>query len=120
MSMNVYDKFHNATKNITTHVVIDKYGQYVARIVTVTSASGATVTAYVHCIGTRMSMGKVGGGGYDRHNAAVAEAATNFIKNSGEDRFGQEFAFWDACIKDDGYSFDYHLRQAGFQVFNVI
>ena len=120
MSMNVYDKFHNATKNIATHVVIDKYGQYVARIVTVTSASGATVTAYVHWIGTRMSSGKVGGGGYDRHNAAVAEAAQNFIKNSNEERFGQELAFWDACTHDNGYGFDYNLRQAGFQVFNII
>lgn len=120
MSMEVYEKFNNATKNISTHVVIDKYGQYVARIVTVTSASGATVTAYVHWIGTRMSSGKVGGGGYNRHDAAVAEAATKFIKNFGEDRIGQEFAFWDACSKDDGYSFDYHLRQAGFQVFNVM
>lgn len=120
MSMSVYENFEKATKNIATHVVIDKYGQYVARIVIVTSASGATVTAYVHWIGTRMAMGKVGDGDYDRHNAAVVEAAQNFMKNSTEERFGQERDFWEACLEDNGYWIDYNLRQAGFKVFNIM
>lgn len=120
MTKNVYDMFHNVTKNISTNVVIDKYGQYVARIVTVTSASGATVTAYAHWIGTRMSMGKARGGGYNRHNAAVAEAANNFIKNSDEERFGQELAFWEACAEYGGYGFTHNLREAGFQVFDIM
>lgn len=119
MTKNVYDKFENATKNISTNVVIDKYGQYVARVVIVTSTSGATVTAYVHWIGTRMSIGKARGGGYNRHNAAVAEAANNFIKNSDEERFGQELAFWDACKNENGYGFTHYLQEAGFQVVHV-
>ena len=120
MSIEVYEKFDNATKNIATHVVIDKFGQYVARIVIVTSASGATVTAYVHWIGTRMSMGKARGSGYNRHNVAVAEAAQNFMEKSKDERFGQELAFWEACAEYGGYGFTHNLREAGFQVFDIM
>ena len=117
MTANIYDELRNAS-NVSAYVIFDKHG-IVGKVVIRHTKSNASVIAYVHYYGTLMQKGKAGGGGYDRHSAAVAGAAEKAIK-ANPDMEGNEKDFWDCLNKDDGFTWDRRLQDTGFQVFQAV
>ena len=115
MSKTVYEHFDTATRGINAYVIM-RGGIQIGKVV----AKHATATrAFVQYYGTRMSMGSAGGGGYNRENAAIEEAAQKHLKIN-PDLAGWEKEFWEATAKETGHGWIHELREVGFEVIQVI
>jgi hypothetical protein len=122
MSKSIYEK-HDATFANVDAYVICKGGE---RVATIAVKYGARVTAYVHWIGLEMVQGFAGGGGYDRVSAAIGHAVSK-IQTPASDQFAPPVETVLGVIKfkatlshDDGHHWDWHLREAGFTVFQAV
>jgi len=117
--MNVYEKLSNALGGSV--YAIQSNGEYVARIITHTSKSGLSVTAYVHWLGRKMETARATGGGYDRASAAIVAAADKYLLAvNPEDISSRELDFWEACATDNGYGFERNLRDNAFHVWQIV
>ena len=78
--------------------------------------------AYVHWLGYPMVRGQVSGGGYDKRSAACASAARRLPETSTEyeDHPTEYVLFRDTLARDDGYSWDTRLHDAGFNVLQAV
>lgn len=108
--MSIYEKHDKHFAGITAAVVLHN-GQHVANIKIKRPARGVTVYAYVHWLGTAMTRGRAGGGGYDKEGAAVAGAVRG-VKTDDTLRA----AFNEALAADNGRRWTYNLADAGFTV----
>jgi hypothetical protein len=112
----IYDQHRAAFSNVSAYVVMEGADR-VATIAFKYPRDGAgRLYAYVHWFGAEMVRGYAAGGGYDKHSAACADAARKGTP------LGEEIAegFWRALAKDDGYYWDRHLRDAGFEVWQAV
>jgi hypothetical protein len=123
MSKSIYEQ-HDAAFSAVSAYVIAKNGQVVARI---SIKRGSAVTAYVHWLGLEMQRATAGGGGYDRTSAAIISAAEKIrlsIPADSPTQFLREAeaaqGFKDALSHDDGNHWDWHLREAGFDVWQAV
>lgn len=114
----IYQQFNSAFRNISAYAVL-REGKPVAHIC---FKYGTAVTAYVHWYGLEMQRGQARGGGYDRASAACAAAvsktrtAWQHPVNDGDwSKFCQ--ALYDG---DNGPGWERCLRDAGFEIVNVI
>ncbi len=114
----IYDELRNAS-NVSAYVIMSKKHGMVGKVVIRHTKSNASVFAYAHWLGTLMQKGKAGGYGYDRHSAAVAAAAAKAIK-ANPDMESHEKDFWNELNKDDGFTWDRRLQDAGFEVFQAV
>lgn len=113
MTKSVYDVHDAAFGKVTAAVVLCD-GRHVAKV---TMKHGNAVSAFVHWIGTEMTTGRAGGGGYDRATAAVEAAAMKGYKACSD---GDAHRFWDALIVEDGRRWDRRLEDAGYAVLFAI
>jgi hypothetical protein len=118
---NIYDQHKAAFANVAAYVVLHN-GERVATIAFKYPRDGAgRLYAYVHWFGTEMVRGYAGGGGYDKHSAACADAAR---KIKGGDMRGRMEEAADAFVaelgKNDGYYWHDNLRNAGFTVLQAV
>lgn len=110
--MNVYDQ-HNATfLNVSAYVVV-KGAQ---RVATIAFKNGTACQVFAHWIGSTMIRAMAGGGGYDRHSSACAEAARKADPRGNADAK----AFWDALAIDGGSDWSHELERAGFTVLQAV
>ena len=123
---NIYDQHRAAFSNVSAYVVM-KNGERVATIAFKYPKNGAgRFYSYVHWIGTEMIRGFAGGYGYDKHAAAVADAARKLYKRPDYEENTRNHAilslsnFIYALNKNDGYSWEHNLREAGFTLLQAI
>lgn len=118
---NIYDQ-HNAAFARISAYVIAKDGERVATIAFKYPADGAgRLYAYVHWLGTEMVRGFAGGGGYDKRTAACADAARKLRVETWEEvGSGTHRAFAEALHHDDGFTWEHHIRNAGFTIMQAV
>lgn len=128
---NIYDKHDAAFRNVSAFVVLgrntDENGDTV-HVATVSLKHGGSVTAFVHWIGTEMTQGRAGGGGYDRSSAAVADAARKAIAAAAKGAKWEatqpgdldRAVFFKTASTYDGKRWDSALRDAGFTVIQAL
>lgn len=125
----IYDQFDKAFNRVSAYVILDKSGECVAKIAFKFPADGAgRLYAYVHWLGVPMVRGLAGGYGYDKRSAAVAHAVARIDMGDREDKHRDDFGqpvtdraeFIDAVAKDGGEYWDTRLRNAGFNVIQVV
>lgn len=126
----IYDQHKAAFANVSAYVIA-RNGEKVATIAFKYPRDGAgRLYAYVHWLGVPMVRGFAGGCGYDKHSAAVADAARKIIAGittrgvrlypptlSDLDAYR---AFLDAIERDGGWTWESRLREAGFQVWSAV
>lgn len=106
--------------------VICRNGELVARIAFKFPKDGAgRLYAYVHWLGLPMVRGFATGGGYDKGSAACSAAISRMKDGLDIGRIEslqiQHYdAFRSALAKDDGTTWNDHLRKAGFLVLAAI
>jgi hypothetical protein len=122
----VYDQHRAAFSNVSAYVIL-KDGEYVATVAFKRPKDGAgRLYAYVHWIGTTMIRGYAGGYGYDKHAAAVADAARKLYERPDYEENTRNYAvkslsgFIHALRKNDGYSWEHNLREAGFTIYGAV
>ena len=121
----IYDQFDAAFRHVTAKAIMYN-GKHVANV---SLKYGSRVYAYVHFIGSEMVRGFAGGGGYDKASAAVFEAIDK-LKSSPVGKYEGETlrtdpqrgfeAFTSVENHDSGADWDRCLRDAGFEIINVI
>lgn len=119
---NIYDQHRAAFSNVSAYVVTDKLGNRVASIAFKYPRDGAgRLYAYLHVFGATMVRGYAGGGGYDKHSAAVLSACSK-IKIADYGDFEQFRANAQAFkqLVDCGYGWDRQLTDAGFTVLQAV
>ena len=124
MVTNIYDQHRAAFANVSAYVICRK-GERVATIAFKYPRDGAgRLYAYVHVHGVPMVRGFAAGGGYDKHSAACADAARRIGLKALEPELVQyasdRNAIVEALMHDDGFHWDRHLRDAGFDVFQAV
>jgi hypothetical protein len=122
MTMNVYDKFDNATRGICAYALM-RDGKHIGRVITKRSAVGmCPMTAFVHLYGLDMTQGRATGCGYDKQSAAVKNALTKTARagRHADDTFClvAEVAAW--MHENDGHGWCHAFRACGVDVFTVI
>lgn len=130
----IYDQFDTAFRYVGAFVVV-KDGKRVATVAFKRPRGGAgRLYAYVHWLGLHMVRGFAGGGGYDKHSAAVASTAAPITRawhnrhdaptdktEKFEEAAGDELTTFVASLSDrDGRRWDDRLRNAGFDVWEAV
>lgn len=123
----VYDQHRASFSNVSAYAVV-RNGERVANISFKFPRDGAgRLYAYVHWLGSEMVRGFAGGYGYDKRSAACANAARkitgNELKRANRTDYHDQphfAAFLTAMEKDGGEHWDNALRNAGFDVWQVI
>ncbi len=122
----IYDQHKAAFSNVSAYVILNASKERVATIAFKYPRDGAgRLYAYVHWLGAPMVRGFAGGGGYDKHSAAVSSAIRR-VKDSLEvnrweaGRIAEYDAFRGALVKDDGHYWNHHLEEAGFYVLQAV
>lgn len=123
MTSDIYKQHDAAFARVSAYVVC-KGGERVATIAFKVPADGAgRLYAYVHWIGVEMVRGHAGGYGYSKTDAAVSVAARRITlagcEKADSDYGSARKAFASALTPDDGQSWDRHLRDAGFDVWQA-
>lgn len=123
----IYEQYDKAFQKVGAWAILDRDGEYVAKIAIKFPADGAgRLYAYVHWFGIRMERGYAGGYGYDKRSAAVADATRKAIKNySGmvTEATAKDFrraTFFRVLMEDGGEYFYDKLRKADFTVIDVL
>jgi hypothetical protein len=120
---------HKASFASVSAYVVLKGGERVATVAFKFPRDGAgRLYAYVHWIGTEMVRGHAGGYGYSKCDAAVSVAAKKLRPIRDADFASRTYAadkefsdaFINALLPDNGYSWDRHLRDAGFDVMPAV
>jgi len=116
----IYDRFNTATRDLTAQALLLD-GKPVGRIVI---RDAQACSAFVQIWGASMAIGKAGGGGYDRHSAAVFDAIGK-LTDRPDGRDESAFVAFNRIRKsarswNGGTRYAYHLESAGFTVCNVI
>ncbi len=126
--MSIYEQHSAAFSAVSAHVVM--LGS--ERVATVAFKFGNAVTAYVHYLGTPMTRGRAGGGGYERQSAACRDAVrktpaslpTNTFPDGTPYHNDADRAaftkFHAAMTADDGMGWRDRLRDAGFVVWQAV
>jgi hypothetical protein len=122
----IYAQHLAAFANVSAYV-ITKDGERVATIAFKYPKDGAgRLYAYVHWLGTEMIRGHAGGFGYDKHAASLADAANKLYKRPDYEENTRKYAiqslsnFIYALRKNDGYSWERNLCDAGFTVLGAV
>lgn len=123
----IYDQHRAAFANVSAYIVM-KDGERVATVAFKFPKDGAgRVYAYVHWIGVEMVRGMAAGGGYDKQTAAVNDAVRkikipgNWSETVSQDpRHSFIAEFIDSTRKDEGPTWNDHLRKAGFTVIQAV
>lgn len=115
----IYDLHAKAFAQVSAYVIV-KDGVRVATVSFKSPKDGAgRLWAYVHWLGTEMVRGCAGGGGYDKHSAALAQAARRAVAISAD--AASCLSFWQALGNDDdGRRWYIRLRHAGFDVWQAV
>jgi hypothetical protein len=121
MTANIYDQHKAAFANVSAYVILDATGDRVATIAFKYPKDGAgRLYAYVHWFGLEMRRGYAGGGGYDKHSAACADAMPRLPVGAGGGNGDAYETFCKVLSKDDGHHWDSRLRDAGFTVLQAV
>lgn len=117
----IYKQHQSAFAQVSAFVVT-KGGERVATVAFKYPRDGAgRLYAYVHWLGIEMVRGHAGGYGYSKTNAAASVAGHKLDNlSSATDAQPDYLAFKRALLPDDGHSWDRHLRDAGFEVWQVV
>lgn len=117
----IYKQHAAAFSQVSAYAVV-RDGQRVASISFKFPRDGAgRLYAYVHWLGTEMVRGYAGGYGYDKKSAAAANAAQKLFKTHSPVRALEPFGLFLAHLgQDNGQHWDNALRNAGFEVWQVI
>lgn len=118
----IYDQHKAAFSSVAAYVVM-KDGDRVATVAFKYPRDGAgRLYAYVHLIGLRMVRGFAGGYGYDKHTAAVSNAAHKIVVEASEAVIVRQHAaaVRDALLPDQGRYWYDNLRLAGFDVWQAV
>lgn len=130
MPANIYDQHRASFAQVSAYVIAHN-GERVATIALKFPHDGASrLLAYVHFIGEPMVRGFAGGYGYDKANAAIANASRKLTMAQGVWSDGtphyqpEEIAlhalFRDTLTRDDGRDWYRRLRDAGFAVWQAV
>jgi hypothetical protein len=127
MTTNIYDRHKAAFQNVSAYVIALN-GDRVALIAFKYPRDGASrLYAYVHWIGVPMVRGFAGGGGYDKHSAAVADAVRKAIEAHKDDapveatdELRARATFFRTLRDDGGEHWHRRLRDAGFEVWQAV
>lgn len=127
----IYRQHCAAFANVSAYVILHD-GQRVATVAFKYPRDGAgRLYAYVHWLGTPMVRGFAAGGGYDKHSAACAAAASKMPDLSRDtyacgtphhddaERAAYD-AFRSALSHDNGRYWFGHLRDEGFVVVQAV
>lgn len=122
----IYSQHRAAFAYVSAYIVM-KDGERVATIAFKYPKDGAgRLYTYVHWLGTEMIRGHAGGFGYDKHAAAVADAANKLYKRPDYEENTRKHAlqslsnFIYALRKNDGHSWEHNLCDAGFTVLGAV
>ena len=104
----VYDKLDSMTRKIHGYAIQAKDGAVIARFVTKTSESNASVTGFLHFWGHRMVSARVSGHGFDRVNElfhdlmvkALSENEGLAAKLASHKAVYNRDEQWQTCLKD--------------------
>jgi hypothetical protein len=130
MPANIYDQHRASFAQVSAYVVVHN-GERVATVALKFPRDGAgRLLAYVHWLGEPMVRGYAGGYGYDKSNAAVANAARKLTLSQGlwpdgsyhynPETVALHALFCDMLSRDDGVNWDDRLRDAGFKVWSAV
>ena len=123
----IYEQHDKAFGRVRAWVVV-KNGQKVATVAVKFPADGAgRLYAYVHWLGCTMVRGMAGGYGYNKTDAAIADAARKIPHEVEDDaRYSEPWEIearqtFRAVLADDGgWDFNRRLEDAGFQVWGAV
>lgn len=114
----IYDQHSKAFQHVSAYVIC-KDGKQVGNIAFKYPRDGAgRLYCYLHIHGNRMVRGFAGGYGYDKQSAAASSAAEQMTTVSTDGEHAQ--AVINALLPDDGFHWDGHLIEAGFDVFGAV
>lgn len=129
---NIYDQHRAAFSNVSAYV-IGCAGERVATLAFKFPRDGAgRLYCYAHWLGLEMARGYAGGYGYDKRTAAAASAARNLPEMDTAATYSDGTpvhtanqakafaAFLDALRADNGHDWEWHLREAGFDVWQAV
>lgn len=117
---NIYDQHRAAFANVSAYVVVDKLGNRVASISFKYPRDGAgRLYAYVHVFGGAMVRGYAGGGGYDKHSAAVLDAVRKIKPEAYYEEHQARVTAFKGMV-DCGFSWQRQLEDAGFVVIQAV
>lgn len=122
MSKSIYDQFNVHTSILSAYAILHD-GVMVAKLVFKYPRDGAgRLYAYAHWFGVPMVRGSANGYGYDKKSAALARLTPMEADQAqvGQDYSNEQKAFMGALSKDDGYGWNWHLRDADFIVCSVV
>lgn len=117
----IYTQHENAFSNVQAFVI----GNPTDRLATIAfkfpKDGAGRLYCYLHVIGFPMVRSYAGGYGYDKRSAAI-HAASKLVKLDGEQSMARKELAQNllSCIKDDGFDWDKHLRDAGFHVWRAV
>lgn len=116
----IYDQHKAAFASVSAHVIL-KDGVRVATVAFKYPRDGAgRLYAYVHVFGRAMVRGFASGGGYDKHSAACASAASHIRISSELPDAPGAMLCRDVLFNDDGMRWDNRLERAGFTVLQAV
>ena len=124
----IYEYHDQAFAHVSAYVIA-KDGERVATIAFKFPRDGAgRLYVYVHWFGCEMVRGQARGYGYNKTDAAVSDAGRVYQAKrakAGEREIDLAHtsgfdAFLAALDIDDGYNWDRHLRDAGFDVWQAV
>ena len=123
MTSSIYDQHDKAFPQVSAYVVTAgasfvQPGRRVGTVAFKHPRDGAgRLWCYLHLLGSPMVRGYAGGYGYCKTDAAISSAASH-AETPSEDAAGA--AFIKALLPDDGNNWDWHLREAGFDVIQAV
>lgn len=119
----IYAQHRAAFSNVSAYVVMWG-GERVATVAIKYPRDGAgRLYSYVHWLGVPMVCGYAGGGGYDKHTAACANAARKMTESlpEGYDKNGDAYSAFLAIMREDGgLDWNSALTRAGFTVLQAV
>ena len=123
LTLNPLDEQHTKAFANVSAFVIAKNGKRVATIAFKFPRDGAgRLYAYVHWLGCPMVRGHAGGYGYSKTDAAVSVAAKKLSAVMPPDIADLQgcTTFQAVLMPDNGYSWEHHLWNAGFDVWQAV
>lgn len=116
----IYEQHNKAFANVSAYVIC-KDGKQVGNIAFKFPRDGAgRLYCYLHVHGSPMVRGFAGGYGYDKKSAAASAAAAQLSPSQYHDDTPSMQAVQDALLPDNGYDWDYQLREHGFDVYGAV